>query len=92
MDALHWVLLAAIGLLALAGLNLVMSGRETASRVHALEHSFAQSDGAEEARRAHVRCDNLQLQVDALARELGWVDDRHHTKVITLPPPADESP
>ncbi len=93
MDALHWTLFGAIGLLTVSFLSLTYSHRELQRRMANVESSASSS--AEESRRAHVRLDNQQRQLEALARELGWADDRSHTKVLTerlaLPlPPRDD--
>ncbi len=40
---------------------------------------------ADSARRAHVRLDNQQRQLEALAKQLGWTDDRALTTAMTAP-------
>jgi hypothetical protein len=53
----------------------------------------ASSANTEAARRAHLRLDNHHAQIGALGRDLGWVDDRAHTRVLTgkmkVPPDDD---
>ncbi len=85
MDALHWTLFGAIGLLSAGLFTLTYAHRQLDRRVYALETATT----AEDIRRAHVRLDNEHRQLEALARELGWSDDRSHTRVLTerLPTP-----
>ncbi|HEY3493809.1 MAG TPA: phage holin family protein [Polyangiaceae bacterium] len=45
-----------------------------------------------ELRRAHVRIDNDQRQIKALGSEMGWSDDRAHTKVLTSRLPKGSNP
>lgn len=85
MDALHWVLFAAIGLLAASLLCLSSGYRQLERRLSVLEASPV----ADEARRAHVRLDSDDRRIRALARELGWTDDRAHTRVVTIDTPLD---
>lgn len=93
-----WLLLTAMSLLALGGLWLAISYHDLEVRGAAvdaaIDHLRKEAlDASDVARRAHLRLDNQQLQVEALGRELGWVDDRSFTRVLTgkqslpLPPP-----
>jgi hypothetical protein len=99
IEAMYWFLLIALGLLAVGGLMLVSVHRSGERRVAAIEKLLEELRRSEDvssdaARRAHVRLDNQQRQLDALAKELGWADDRTRTKMLTgvLPvlPPSDE--
>ena len=94
-------LLLALGLLALGGLALAhalhkLDERLLAfdERVHREEDALIHvevvlDDAAESARRAHLRIDNDQRRIEALADQLGWVDDRAHTKTLTGPLPGN---
>ena len=77
---MYWFLLAAIGMLAIAGLMMHSSLAALERRTLELE---------EESLRARVRLTNHQRQIDALGRELGWIDDRAHTKMLTGKVPKD---
>lgn len=73
MDALHWSLFGAIGLLALCMLTSTYSHRQLERRIVTIETAPTR----EECRRAHVRLDNQQQQLEALARS--------HTRLLTAP-------
>lgn len=86
---MYW-LIVALALLAAAGILIGLGLRDVERRVEALTETLAvvrktADDGADSARRAHLRADNHQRQLDALGKELGWVDDRSLTKVLTAP-------
>lgn len=76
-------LLAALALLALGGLMLH-------SNLAALERRALEFE--EQNARAHARLANHQRQLDALGREMGWVDDHAHTKMLTGKLPIAEPP
>ena len=97
VDVLHWVLLGLIALLGISLLIVIRDHQDLAERVSARERSSpspselraAVADLAElgdETRRAHVRLDNQNRQLQALIRELGWSDDRHRTEQLGSPP------
>lgn len=79
-----WLLLAALGMLALGGLLLHFDLAALERRILAIDES-ARHDRARveqlERRSAHH-----QRQIEALSRDLGWPDDRAKTKRLTLPP------
>lgn len=85
-DALHWGLLGLIALLAVSLLLVLHSHRELDRRVSARELASPSTGDQHaviaETRRAHTRLDNLQRQFDALAKDVGWSDDHHATKVL----------
>lgn len=85
---MYGFILLAIALMALGGLMLAMNLRALERRAALVEEQTSRD--REEARRAHVRLDNHQRQLEALGHELGWVDDRAHTKVITSKLPREE--
>jgi hypothetical protein len=74
-----WYLLAVIALLALGGLSLAASYRSMDKRTAATEES---------SRRAHLRLDNQQRQLEAIAKDLGWADNHAWTRVIDQPLPS----
>jgi len=78
-----WYVVAALGLLAIGGLTLAASYASLERRA---------SDNEESTRRAHLRLDNQQRQLEAMAKDLGWADNHAHTKVITQPLYTVESP
>jgi len=88
-DILHWTLLGMIALLAVSLLLLLQSHRELDRRVSTgLDGAPTvreQLDAASNARRAHVRLDNYERQLHALARQLGWSDDRARTQIAGSP-------
>lgn len=77
-----WYVLIALGLLALGGLTLTASYRSMEKRLAATEES---------SRRAHLRLDNQQRQLDAIAKDLGWADNHAWTRVIDQPCPVPPS-
>lgn len=90
-----WFWLVGLALLALGGLMLLQAHRSIEKRADAIDAGLARV--AEEARRAHVRIDNDQRQIGALGKQLGWVDDKSFTRVLTgrlsappVPPPLPE--
>lgn len=94
--SMYWILLA-VGLVALGGLWLTASYRELDARSRAIDDALAlvrrTAEVAEDSgRRAHLRLDNQQRQLDAMGKELGWVDDRSRTKVLTAKLPPSETP
>jgi chromosome segregation ATPase len=79
----YWYLLGLMGLLALGGVLLSRSTRALDRRISALEDSLASA--REDLRRAHVRIDNQQRQLEALGKQLGWSDNHALTQVIPSP-------
>ena len=89
MDALHWVELAAIAVLTVCLGVLCRSQGELERRVTTTETAPSAPElraALEDVRRAHVRLDNQQRQLEALSKELGWTDDRMKTKLLGSPP------
>lgn len=85
MDAVHWTLFGVNGLLAASLLCSLYCYRQLERRVGTIELA----DSASDVRRAHIRLDNQARQLESLARQLGWVDDRSHTKVLTIETPLE---
>jgi hypothetical protein len=99
---MYWVVLLVVGLGALGGLFHVSQRRAFERRAFELEVDFSRrvaeleeslANATDELRRAHVRLDNHQRELGALARDIGWSDDRAHTRVLTAPiPPMAKKP
>lgn len=96
LDSLHWGLLGMIALLTVSVLLLTHSHRELDRRVatrelaspspEELRSTASESRHADdECRRAHVRLDNQERELQALARQLGWSDDRARTRLLGSP-------
>lgn len=93
-------LVLALLLLTLGGFMLFAGYRELDRRACALEEGLSRQGRAvedavslvdaasDESRRAHLRLDRQEKIVRQLGSELGWVDDRAHTQVLTAPIPA----
>lgn len=92
---MYWLLLGSIGLLAIAGFLLVRSQQATARRDDMQDRELVELRttavaASDTARRAHLRIDHQQETIEAVARDIGWSDERARTKVLTataLPPP-----
>lgn len=96
---MYWFLISAALLIATAGFLLLSHSHSVEDRCQSLEREFAAlrarqdsdhqtalgigADASEQARRAHVRLDNHDRQIAALGHDIGWSDEKAHTRVLT---------
>jgi hypothetical protein len=96
LDPLHWGMLGMIALLSASVLMLAQNHLELEGRV--VERELASPTPAElrlavdesrlavgESLRAHGRLDTHHRQIQSLAKELGWADDRARTRIMGSP-------
>ena len=96
---MYWFLISAALLIATAGFLLLSHSHSVEDRCQSLEREFTTlrarqdsdhqtalgigADASEQARRAHVRLDNHDRQIAALGHDIGWSDEKAHTRVLT---------
>lgn len=105
---MYWFLIGAALLIAAAVFLLLSHSHSVEDRCRAIERELAElrskhdadhetslgvaSDASEAARRAHVRLDNHHRQIVALGQDIGWSDERAHTRMLTGVEPARSLP